>query len=153
LDILQSTIAAKNLRLQIAAERGSPVLATFDFAAARHAFEIFSLAVIGPDFRDIFTVNYQIMDAILRMGPKSTLANKKALDAVAFHPGPIDYTKGGAFYKAAQDYAVKRQASEIYGTFPDMTKSSKPKMPWKVMLYNEVTQRMRDEMGPLKIFD
>jgi hypothetical protein len=138
LNIFQKTVTTDKLRLQVITEHGSPVLATFDLAAARPAFEMFSHAILGPEFPEILAVNHEIMDHIMRMGPKYTIAKKKALAALRFPPGPIDYTKGAALYKAAQAYAVARQACEIYGIFPEgPTSTRSPNMPWTHTLYNE----------------
>lgn len=152
LSIVQKSLTANVLRLHVVTAHGSPVLAAFDMAAARPVLQVFAQAILGPDYAQIVTVHPSIMDFLMRGGPRYTLAYKKALSSLKCAPGPIDYTKSAAFYQAAQTYAAARQSSEICGTFPGGL-GSEPRMPWNHLLYNEVPQRIRDELGPLKIFD
>jgi hypothetical protein len=155
LEPFQKIITSNQMRVQIIPERGNTVLAMFDFAPARPALKIFGETIFGPDFQSIMTTNPQIMDHLLRTGPKNTLTYKKALTALRFDPGPMDYTKGAAFYEAVQNYAIACHASEIFGVFEgvDYAKRQTPNMPWWSCLYKEMPSRIRMERASLKIFD
>jgi hypothetical protein len=147
----QKSLIVDQLRIQILPERGQPALATFDVAPARPVFESFAEAICGSEFQLIMAVNSQIVDFVLRLGPKNMLIYKKALAALRFDPGPLDYTKKAAFYKAVQSYAVARHASEIYGFLEGG--SIKANTPWAIMLSEEMPSRLRQEFDTLKIFD
>jgi hypothetical protein len=155
LDPFQKILTCNQMRVQINPERGNTVLVMFDFAPARPALKILGEAIFGPDFQSIMTTNPQIMDHLLRAGPKNTLTYKKALTALRFNPGPMDYTKGAALYEAVQNYAIARRASEIFGVFEgvDYAKRPAPNMPWWSCLYKEMPSRIRMERASLKIFD
>lgn len=154
LDPFQKALVSNQMRVQIIPERGNTVLVTFDCAPARPVFKIFAEAICGPEYQSIVTTSPQIINHVLRMGPMNTLIYKKALAALRFNPGPLDYTKGHAFFKAIQSFAEAHHASEIYGVFEgNLTKSRNPNMPWTYILSKEVPGHIRKEIGSLKIFD
>jgi hypothetical protein len=73
IDPFQKILTCNQMRVQIIPERGNTVLVMFDFATARPALKILSEAIFGPDFQSIMTTNPQIMDHLLRTGPKNVL--------------------------------------------------------------------------------
>ena len=149
LEVFQNSTTKGRLLLQVLPVRGHSLLARFDLQKAKPAIEGFAEAVLGHDFRPICSSNAEILDWVLRLGPKNTVLKKKALSALGFDPGPVDYSKGAAFFEALQRYATSRNTSEIFGLFDGGT----PRKSWHSALYDEAPSRIKREMGPLKIFD
>jgi hypothetical protein len=147
-DPFQKSLVNNLLRLQIIPERGEPIIATFDFTRTRPAFEFFAEAICGPDFKEILACHSKLLDHFLRMGPKNVLTYKKALASLRLNPGSADYTKTVSFIKAIQSYAETRHSWEIYGTL-----GGNMNQPWTSILSKEVSSRIRQEIGPLKLFD
>jgi hypothetical protein len=149
LTIFQNVIGKDRLLFQLLPERGHKLMAKFELADKRVGINGFAEAVLGPDFQSTTSINCDVMDHILRCGPQNILLKKKALSALGFDPGPIDYSKGGALFAAADRFARARNAYEIVGAVYEGV----PRSPWSSALYQEAPSKIKARMGPLKIFD
>lgn len=154
LSIMQAARTTDRILVQLHFQRSGSVLATFELGRIQPVTEFFFVAISGLAADSIATMNPDILNTVLRMGPQFTLKYKEGLAALGFHPGPLDYTKGFEFYEAIHKYAISRHTSEFFGVFdkPGVA-GSKINDSWNMALYREMPSKIRKELGPLKIFD
>lgn len=143
----------RQIKLEVVPTFGNVIFATFDMSRAMPGLVLTARAMLGKSYKEILQLNPQIVDSVLRFGPKNVLYKKMALRDLGFFRGEIDYAKPIEFYAAICAYARSRHASEYFGILEGEGVSRRPNTPWSAMLYQEASERVKALMGPLYIND